>query len=191
MKEYELRKAILANPHLSTNEKLVLMGLMIRINWESFSGSVSASNVSNSICMNQRSVQRTISSLKKKGAIQRKGILTKINLSFFRGDETVSDETVSDRSVTPKGDGTVTPKGDETVTHTISNNNKQYSNYTVTQEHARDDEEKKDYTFIYPSSIKDPKERLRVENDIKANYHKYTQSDINRRLFPDLTRPNL
>jgi hypothetical protein len=201
MKEYDLRKAILAEPKLTANEKLVLFGMMIRLDWNSFSGCVSASNVSELISLNIRSVRRSISSLKEKKVIKRKSgssAFTQINLNYFRGDTFGSDTLGSDTLDTPKGDTLDTPKGDTFGTRSISNNYNQYSYQSVTQEHARNEIEeeskereiKKVYSFVYPSSIKDPETRLRVENYIKANYHNLTQSEINRHLYPDESRAN-
>ena len=213
MNEYNLRKLILGSPNLEANEKILLLCICLRVNWENWTGPVSVSNLANLSSMSERNARRIVSKLIKKGVIFRsstreKGASknspseTKINLSFFsHHDKIVPDKIVPDK--------VVPPHHDKVVPHTIGyNNNNNISLVTDRTEHARKwigwgavreeerEEEKetplqgkKEKKFVYQSSIKDPEERRRVENYVKKNYHRLTRSDRDRLLNPDFTKP--
>ena len=219
MNEYNMRKLILSCPDLDANEKVLLFALCFRLDWNTWSGPVSVSNLSELTSSSERTVRRVISKLKDKGVILRvstrdpgaaksRVALTKINLSFFsKYDKVDTDKVDTDRIDTVKYDKVDTVKHDNIDPHTISYNNKQYSiNSLTTEEHAREalnwgdmergeeiEENEREinqvYTFRYPSSIVDPKERMKAENHVKANYHNLTYSDRERIMFPDLTKP--
>ena len=216
MNEYNLRKLILSSPELDANEKVLLFALCFRLNWETWSGPVSVSNLAALTSNSERTVRRVLSKLKDKGVILRtssreKGAaksrvaLTRINLSFFSNH----DKVVTDKVVPLNHDKVVPLNHDNIDPHTIGNNiNKQYiNNSSVTPEREKEawswgemddaesyeEEEEREinqvYTFTYPSSILDPEERLRAENHVKANWHRLTHSDRERIMFPDLTKP--
>jgi DNA-binding transcriptional ArsR family regulator len=224
MNEYNMRKLILSCPDLDANEKVLLFALCFRLDWNTWSGPVSVSNLSELTSSSERTVRRVISKLKEKGVISRvstrdlgaaksRVALTKINLSFFSKYDKVDTDRIdtvkvdTDKVDTVKYDKVDTVKHDNIDPHTISYNNKQYSiNSLTTEEHAREalswgDMEREEeieenereinqvYTFRYPSSIVDPKERMKAENHVKANYHRLTYSDRERIMFPDLTKP--
>ena len=219
MNEYNMRKLILSCPDLDANEKVLLFALCFRLDWDTWSGPVSVSNLSELTSSSERTVRRVISKLKDKGVILRvstrdpgavksRVALTKINLSFFsKYDKVDTDKVDTDKVDTVKYDKVDTVKHDKVDPHTISYNNKQYSiNSLTTEEHAREalkwgemereeeiEENEREinqvYTFRYPSSIVDPDERMKAENYVKANYQRLTYSDRERIMFPDLTKP--
>jgi len=221
MNEYNLRKLILSCPDLDANEKVLLFALCFRLDWNTWSGPVSVSNLAELTSNSERTVRRVISKLKDKGVILRvstrdpgaaksRVALTKINLNFFsKYDKVDTDRIDTDKVDTVKYDKVDTVKHDKVDPHTISYNNKQYSiNSLVTENRAeetlrwgemeREEEiEENDreinqvYTFRYPSSIVDPQERMKAENYVKANYHRLTYSDRERIMFPDLTKPQV
>ena len=150
-------------------------------------------------------------STRRKGESKNLPSETKINLSFFSHpdnidpDEVVPDKVDPVKIVPHHPDKVVRFHPDEVVPQTI---NKQYNNnsFNVTDntEHAKwiewgsarrgeeEEEEtqgKKVYSFTYQSSIKDPEERLRVENHIKKNYHRLRPIERDRLLNPDFTKP--
>ena len=231
MNEYNLRKLILSSPNLEANEKILLLCICFRVNWETWTGPVSVSNLANLSSMSERNARRIVSKLIKKGVIFRsstreKGASknspseTRINLSFFSHhdkidtdkvdtDKVDTDKVDTDKVVPLHHDKVVPSHHDKVVPHTIGyNNNNNISLVTDRTEHARkwigwgavreeDKEEEKEtplqgkkvYSFTYQSSIKDPEERLRVENHVKKNYHRLTRSDRDRLLNPDFTKP--
>jgi len=225
MNEYNLRKLILSCPDLDSNEKVLLFALCFRLDWKTWSGFVSVSNLADLTQSTERTIRRVLSKLKTKGVIQRvstreKGAsksrvaFTKINLSFFDKydnidtdkidtDKIDTDKIDTDKIDIDKGDKIDMDKGDNIDPHTISNNNKQYSNSLIkrkwgsmeeeeeyTEEIEEDDREVNQvYTFQYPSSILDPEERLKAENHVKANYHRLSYTDRERIMYPDLTKP--
>jgi len=221
MNEYNMRKLILSCPDLDANEKVLLFALCFRLDWNTWSGPVSVSNLAELTSNSERTIRRVISKLKDKGVILRvstrdpgaaksRVALTKINLNFFsKHDKVDTDKVDTDKVDTVKHDKVDTVKHDKVDPHTISYNNKQYSiNSLTTEEHAgetlrwgemeREEEiEESDreinqvYTFRYPSSILDPQERMKAENYVKANYHRLTYSDRERIMFPDLTKPQV
>ena len=156
MNEYNMRKLILSCPDLDANEKVLLFALCFRLDWNTWSGPVSVSNLSELTSSSERTVRRVISKLKDKGVILRvstrdpgaaksRVALTKINLSFFSKYDKVdtvkvdTDRIDTDKVDTVKYDKVDTVKHDNIDPHTISYNNKQYSiNSLTTEEHARE-----------------------------------------------------
>ncbi len=161
MNEYNMRKLILSCPDLDANEKVLLFALCFRLDWKTWSGPVSVSNLSELTSSSERTVRRVISKLKEKGVILRvstrdpgaaksRVALTKINLSFFSKYDKVDTVKVdtdridtvkvdTDKVDTVKHDKVDTVKHDNIDPHTISYNNKQYSiNSLTTEEHARE-----------------------------------------------------
>lgn len=102
--EYKIRRAILSLD-LTTTERLVLLTLLIRVDWTTFAGEVSAIEVSSILNLNIRTVQRAMSKLKKKKFISRysektgeknKIALTQINTNrILKNDTDVSDTHVA------------------------------------------------------------------------------------------------
>jgi len=156
MNEYNMRKLILSCPDLDANEKVLLFALCFRLDWNTWSGPVSVSNLSELTSSSERTVRRVISKLKDKGVILRvstrdpgaaksRVALTKINLSFFSKYDKVdtvkvdTDRIDTDKVDTVKYDKVDTVKHDNIDPHTISYNNKQYSiDSLTTEEHARE-----------------------------------------------------
>ncbi len=168
MKEYDVRKLIMKAEGLTAADKLVLLAMILKLDWETFQGRISAKEVSNLISTGERSVKRTISKLIKLGIISRQSqrighhqneaALTtlhydKINTSDnsdTNGNSDTSDK--SDTSVnfdtTPrvKDDTTPSVNFDTTprvnfATHTIDNNynnNEQSINLLVTENRAEE-----------------------------------------------------
>ncbi len=141
MNEYNLRKLILSSPELDANEKVLLFALCFRLNWETWSGPVSVSNLAALTSNSERTVRRVLSKLKdkeiilrtstrEKGSAKSRVALTRINLSFFsKHDKVVSDKVVSDKVVPLNHDKVVPLNHDNIDPHTIGNNiNKQYIN---------------------------------------------------------------
>jgi DNA-binding MarR family transcriptional regulator len=99
--EYKIRRAILSLD-LTTTERLVLLTLLIRVDWTTFAGEVSAIEVSSILNLNIRTIQRAMSKLKKKKFISRysektgtrnKIALTQINTNrILKSDNIVSDK---------------------------------------------------------------------------------------------------
>ena len=153
MKEYDVRKLIMKAEGLTAADKLVLLAMILKLDWETFQGRISAKEVSNLISTGERSVKRTISKLIKLGIISRQSqrighhqneaALTTLHYDKIdtsdNSDTNVNSDTSdkSDTSVnfaTPpsvKDDTTpsvnfATPPSVNFATHTIDNN---YNNY--------------------------------------------------------------
>jgi len=216
MKEHILRKMILSSSKLDSNEKVLLLALCLRVDWETWRGPVAVSNLKELTSMSERNIRRIISklvekkainrvSMRDKGAAKNRVSMTKINLNFFdlQHDKVDTDKVDTDRIDTDKvdtdkivmdeHDKVVIDEHDRMVPHTISNNNIQYSLSNTYNSDTREEEEerevKKVYSFLYPSSITDPEERKRVEDHIKKNYHRLLPGDRQRLLYPDLAKP--
>ena len=69
-REFDVRRAILSLD-LTTTERLILLTVLIRVDWTTFAGEVSAIEISSILNLNIRTVQRAFSKLKKRKYISR------------------------------------------------------------------------------------------------------------------------
>ena len=147
---------------MTAADKLVLLAMILKLDWETFQGRISAKEVSNLISTGERSVKRTISKLIKLGIISRQSqrighhqneaALTtlhydKINTSDNSDTRDKSDTSVNfDTTPSVKDDTTpsvnfATPPSVNFATHTIDNNynnNEQSINLLVTENRAEE-----------------------------------------------------
>ncbi len=156
MKEYEVRKLIMRSKDLNASDKLVLLAMILKVDWETFQGRVSAREISKLISTGERSVKRTLSKLINLGIISRESkrisynqnepALTTLHVDKIDTSGEIDTSGKDDTSVnntttpsvvlttTPSGNNTTTPSG-KLTTHTIvtiNNNNNQSSNSLVT-----------------------------------------------------------
>ena len=156
MKEYDVRKLIMKAEGLTAADKLVLLAMILKLDWETFQGRISAKEVSNLISTGERSVKRTISKLIKLGIISRQSkkighhqneaALT--TLHYDKIDTSDKSDTSVNFDTTPRVKDDTTPRVnfDTTprvnfATHTIVNNynNKEQSiNSLVTENRAEE-----------------------------------------------------
>ena len=68
MKEIDVRRAI-HKLDLKPNTKLTLLGILCFVKWDSFTGQVSAKDISKEMNINERSVKRALKELIELGAI--------------------------------------------------------------------------------------------------------------------------
>jgi len=71
MTENELRRLILKRPDLSAGAKIALLGVMLRIDWETWSGECSVTEVMNLTALSRSGVNRAFVQLKDAGIIER------------------------------------------------------------------------------------------------------------------------
>lgn len=125
--EFDVRRAILSLD-ISSTDKLVLLSLLIRVDWKTFSGSISVVEIASMLNMSHRSVQRSMKTLKEKKYISRfsekiedkksKIALTQINSTLILK----SVKSVSDKSVTNKeNDKSVSDKNDAKNDKSVAN----------------------------------------------------------------------
>ena len=103
-REFDVRRAILSLD-LTTTERLILLTVLIRVDWTTFAGEVSAIEISSILNLNIRTVQRAFSKLKKRKYISRfsekigeknKVALTQINTNrILKNDSDVTDTDVT------------------------------------------------------------------------------------------------
>ena len=103
-REFDVRRAILSLD-LTTTERLILLTVLIRVDWTTFAGEVSAIEISSILNLNIRTVQRAFSKLKKRKYISRfsekigeknKVALTQINTNrILKNDTDVTDTDVT------------------------------------------------------------------------------------------------
>ena len=192
MKEYEVRKLIMRSKDLNASDKLVLLAMILKVDWETFQGRVSAREISKLISTGERSVKRTLSKLINLGIISRESkrisynqnepALTTLHIDKIDTSGEIATSGKNDTSVnntttpsvvlttTPSGKNTTTPSG-KLTTHTIvtiNNNNNQSSNSLVTSKWKSLDGEDNGFT-------EEPEEE---EREIKKVYKFYLNSSI-------------
>jgi DNA-binding Lrp family transcriptional regulator len=192
MKEYEVRKLIMRSKDLNASDKLVLLAMILKVDWETFQGRVSAREISKLISTGERSVKRTLSKLINLGIISRESkrisynqnepALTTLHIDKIDTSGEIDTSGKDDTSVnntttpsvvlttTPSGNNTTTPSG-KLTTHTIvtiNNNNNQSSNSLVTSKWKSLDGEDNGFT-------EEPEEE---EREIKKVYKFYLNSSI-------------
>ena len=184
MKEYEVRKLIMRSKDLNASDKLVLLAMILKVDWETFQGRVSAREISKLISTGERSVKRTLSKLINLGIISRESkrisynqnepALTTLHIDKIDTsgeiDTSGKDDTSVNNTTTPSVVLTTTPSG-KLTTHTIvtiNNNNNQSSNSLVTSKWKSLDGEDNGFT-------EEPEEE---EREIKKVYKFYLNSSI-------------
>ena len=116
MKEHELERVILAAP-LKPVTKLVLLGIKNRVNWKTWSGQVSSSDIAKDLNLNRRSVTRAIKELvemrviyrhaKRRGEALHHRSVTAINIDHIPSDE--MSHPSDERSLPPSDDMSLPP----------------------------------------------------------------------------------
>lgn len=210
MKEYEVRQLILKS-ELKAMEKVVMFAILMRVDWSTFSGQVSASLLVESTGGTLPTIKRTLSQLVKKGWITRTSRYierTKSTAAFttIQLDKVgIKNDTVSNmnriKSDTPTVSNLIppriksdTPSSIKLDTHTVSNNINSVNNNIEKTEPLDEKEldqnciEGESEFWIYPSSIEDAVTRRKTEEYIQAHPN-MTYSDKQRLLYPQLSKP--
>jgi hypothetical protein len=209
MKEYDVRLQVMASD-LTSTEKMVMLAILLKVDWKSFTGQVAISQLVSLTNIKKRTVQRAIKKLIEIKWITRTSkhiekelstaAQTTVLVSNIKG---VSPMTLDDTHDT-KGMSPMSPWDDthDTVdsvtndTHTISNNINSITNNIEEPEPHGDMEvdqvciegEEMDYFWLYPSSIQDPVVRRQTEIYIQSR-PKMLESDKQRLLFPQAATP--
>lgn len=213
MKEYDVRLQVLASD-LKPNEKVVMFAILMKVDWNTFKGQVSVSQIVEMTNSSTPTVKRILSQLTKKKWIKRTSryiererstaAFTEIlfdNMGIksdtgVKSDTSVKTDTPTVSSMTPPRIKTDTVEGIKTDTHTISNNiNSINNNIEETETHDSSEVDQfcidggdMDDFWLYPSSIQDPVIRRQTELYIQSHPH-LDYSERQRLLFPDLANP--
>lgn len=212
MNEYQLRTQILASD-LKANEKVVMFAIIMKVDWKTFKGQVSVSQIVEMTSSTIPTVKRILSQLIKKNWINRTSkhiererstaAFTEIlfdnikNDTSVKSDTSIKTDTPTVSKLIPPSIKTDTVKGIKNDTHTISNNNIPISNNTVkTETHDLEEVDQisieggdVDEFWVFPSSIKDPVKRRMTENYILSRPKPLPYTERQRLLFPELTKP--
>jgi len=207
MKEYDVRLQVMASD-LTSTEKMVMLAILLKVDWKSFTGQVAISQLVSLTNIKKRTVQRAIKKLIEIKWITRTSkhiekelstaAQTTVLVSNIKG---VSPMTLDDTHDT-KGMSPMSPWDDthDTVdsvindTHTISNNFNSISNNMEEPEpHGNLEVDQKsiegeDEFWLFPSSIEDPVVRRRTELYIQSHPN-LPHSERQRLLFPQLCVP--
>ena len=210
MKEYELRQSIMMSD-LKPMEKLVMLAILMRVDWSTFSGQVSVNQLIDLTNSTRPTIKRTVANLVKKGWITRTSrhiertkstaAFTTIQLDKVSiKTDTVSNmnriknDTPTVSNMNPHSIKSDTLDGIKTDTHTISNNiNTVTNNMEEPEPHGnlevdQNSIEGGDEFWLYPSSIEDPVVRRRTELYIQSHPN-LPHSERQRLLFPQLCVP--
>ena len=166
--EWRVRQAVLLLD-LTPLDRLVLIAILQKVSWETFTGNIAAAYIANALNQNLRSTKRSIAKLKRFGFITRKSFkedkkntrsLTSINVNLIlesvqndttKNDTTKNDTTKIDTTPLPKmtllntkNDTTNLPK--MTPNTLINNNNNIYNNINKSAESVQNDTTKNDTT---------------------------------------------
>ena len=205
MKEYEVRQSIMMSD-LKPMEKLVLLAILMRVDWSSFSGQVSVNQLIDLTNSTRPTIKRIIANLVKKGWITRTSrhiertkstaAFTTIKLEKVSiKSDTVSklnrikSDTPTVSNMNPHSIKSDTPKSINSDTHTISNNINTISNNMEEPEpHGemevdRESIEEENEFWLFASSIEDPVIRRRTELYIQSHPN-LPHSERQRLLFP-------
>ena len=116
MKEIDVRRAI-HKLDLKPNTKLTLLGILCFVKWDSFTGQVSAKDISKEMNINERSVKRALKELIDLGLLTRSAqrrnetqhhrAMTKVNVELITG--TVTTRSPSVIKTPPSGNMTLPP----------------------------------------------------------------------------------
>jgi len=103
MKEIDVRRAI-HKLDLKPNTKLTLLGILCYVKWDSFTGQVSAKDISKEMNINERSVKRALKELIDLGLLTRSAqrrnetqhhrAMTKVNVELITGTVTTRSPSV-------------------------------------------------------------------------------------------------
>ena len=121
MKEIDVRRAI-HKLDLKPNTKLTLLGILCFVKWDSFTGQVSAKDISKEMNINERSVKRALKELIDLGLLTRSAqrrnetqhhrAMTKVNVELITGTVTTRSPSVIK---TPPSDIVTPPSGNMTL----------------------------------------------------------------------------
>jgi DNA-binding Lrp family transcriptional regulator len=121
MKEIDVRRAI-HKLDLKPNTKLTLLGILCFVKWDSFTGQVSAKDISKEMNINERSVKRALKELIDLGLLTRSAqrrnetqhhrAMTKVNVELITGTVTTRPPSVIK---TPPSDIVTPPSGNMTL----------------------------------------------------------------------------
>lgn len=191
MNEYKLRLQVLASD-LKPNEKVIMFAIIMKVDWNTFKGQVSASQLVEMTGFSLSTVKRILGQLTKKSWIKRTSrhvgperstaAYTEVLFDNVNIDTRIKTDTVSELSSIKVDTPTVselippsikvdTPNRIKTDTHTIvtiNNNNNQSSNSLVTSKWKNLDGEDNGFT-------EEPEEE---EREIKKVYKFYLNSSI-------------
>ena len=130
MKEHELRLYILKSD-LTSTEKLVLLGICLRLDWSTWKGQISAKQISGLVNITLRTSKRTIKALIDKKVIKRSSTrigehmntaaFTEINLRYFTKNDTSVIEDTSAMNDTSVNNGEYITKNDTTPVSSMVN----------------------------------------------------------------------
>lgn len=210
MKEYELRQSIMMSD-LKPMEKLVMLAILMRVDWSSFSGQVSVNQLIDLTNSTRPTIKRIVANLVKKGWITRTSRhiertkstaafttikLDKVSIKYDTVSKLnrIKTDTPKVSKLIPHSIKTDTPNSIKTDTHTISNNiNTITHNMEEPEPHGKMEvdqnsiEEESEF-WLYPSSIEDPVIRRRTELYIQSHPN-LPHSERQRLLFPQLCVP--
>ena len=168
MKEIDVRRAI-HKLDLKPNTKLTLLGILCYVKWDSFTGQVSAKDISKEMNINERSVKRALKELIDLGLLTRSAqrrnetqhhrAMTKVNVELITGTVTTRSPSViktppsdilplppsdivtppSDNTTLPPSDIVPLPPSDIVTPNTTKDNNKGYTTEVSTEESNEED----------------------------------------------------
>ena len=163
MKEIDVRRAI-HKLDLKPNTKLTLLGILCFVKWDSFTGQVSAKDISKEMNINERSVKRALKELIELGLLSRSAqrrsetqhhrAMTKVNVERITGTVITRAPSVkktppsdnmtlppsdivtppSDIVTLPPSDNMTLPPSDIVTPNTTKDNNKGYTTEVSTEE---------------------------------------------------------
>jgi hypothetical protein len=207
MKEYEVRVKVLCSD-LTSTEKIVMMAILLKVDWTTFTGPVSISQIVSMTNIKKRTVQRATKQLINLKWITRTSkhiekelstsAQTKVLVDNIKGMSSVSSSVTNDtKGVSSVSSPSVINDTSSSVIndiHTISNNINSINNNIEETEPLDKKEvdqnciEGESEFWIYPSSIEDAVTRRRTEEYIQAHPN-MTYSDKQRLLYPQLSKP--
>ena len=167
MKEIDVRRAI-HKLDLKPNTKLTLLGILCYVKWDSFTGQVSAKDISKEMNINERSVKRALKELIDLGLLTRSAqrrnetqhhrAMTKVNVELITGTIITRSPSVIKTPpsdilslppsdivtppsdiVTPPSDIVPLPPSDIVTPNTTKDNNKGYTTEVSTEESNEED----------------------------------------------------
>ena len=151
MKEHELERVILAAP-LKPVTKLVLLGIKNRVNWKTWSGQVSSSDIARDLNLNRRSVTRAIKELvemrviyrhaKRRGEALHHRSVTAINIDYIPSDE--RSHPSDERSLPPSDDMSHNTTKDNQLNTNIDQTKDRQESVESFAQFIREEEERED-----------------------------------------------
>ena len=131
---------------LKPNTKLTLLGILCFVKWDSFTGQVSAKDISKEMNINERSVKRALKELIDLGLLTRSAqrrnetqhhrAMTKVNVELITGTIITRSPSVIK---TPPSDILSLPPSDIVTPNTTKDNNKGYTTEVSTEESNEED----------------------------------------------------